>query len=104
MRAYSSIYWHLAIAVSSVIGFSCCVGAENTQTISIVCAQREVAVITLIEDHAEVEDVVDNKLTEAYLAMLRARATCYAGRTDDAIAAYDEILKKLGPLHIGRMR
>jgi hypothetical protein len=67
-----------------------------------VCAAREVTVLTLIEDHALVDDLVPIKLSKAYIDMLNARALCYAGRTTDAVAAYDEIAGQLGRLHIGR--
>jgi hypothetical protein len=42
------------------------------------------------------------QLTEAFLALLDARAACYAGKTDESLMAYDKIVKTLGPLHIGK--
>jgi len=67
-----------------------------------VCAAREITVLTLIEDHALADDLAPIKLSNAYVDMLNARALCYAGRTADAVAAYDEIAGALGQLHIGR--
>ena len=67
-----------------------------------ICAAREIAVLTLIEDHALVDDLAPVKLSNAYVDMLNARALCYAGRTTDAVAAYDKIAGELGRLHIGR--
>jgi hypothetical protein len=77
-----------------------CGGAaqENAPIFAPICAAREIAVLTLIEDHA----LAPIKLSNAYIDMLNARALCYAGRTADAVAAYDEIAGELGRLHIGR--
>ncbi len=67
-----------------------------------ICLDREVALITLIDDHAMVEDVRPEKLSAAFAGLLDARALCYAGKTDAAVSAYDAILRDLGRLHIGR--
>jgi hypothetical protein len=61
------------------------------------CALKEVAVITLIEDHGAAEDVPADRLGNAGLTMLRARSTCYEGRVGEALALYDSILD-LGPV------
>jgi hypothetical protein len=81
-----------------------CGGAaqENAPIFAPICAAREITVLTLIEDHALVDDLAPIKLSNAYIDMLNARALCYAGRTTDAVAAYDEIAGGLGRLHIGR--
>jgi hypothetical protein len=75
---------------------------ENQPSFAKVCLDREVALITLIDDHAMVEDVRPEKLSAAFAGLLDARALCYAGKTDDAVGAYDSILRDLGRLHIGR--
>jgi len=77
---------------------------DDSNVIPAVCAEREIAVITLIEDHAAEDDTLPEKLTEAYFAMLEARATCYAERVTRAVAGYDQILITLGKLHIGSRR
>jgi hypothetical protein len=61
------------------------------------CALKEVAVITLIEDHGAAEDVPADRLGNAGLTMLRARSACYEGRVGEALALYDSILD-LGPV------
>ena len=67
-----------------------------------ICLDREVALITLIDDHAMVEDLRPEKLSAAFAGLLDARTLCYAGKTDAAVSAYDAILQDLGHLHIGR--
>ena len=61
------------------------------------CALKEIAVITLIEDHGAAEDLPAERLGDAGLTMLRARMTCYKGRVGEALALYDSILD-LGPV------
>src|SRR5262245_19894618 len=40
------------------------------------CALKETLVITLIEDHGAAEDVSADRLGDAWVTMLRARAAC----------------------------
>jgi hypothetical protein len=90
------------------IWFAACISAlpadasESQSSFAKICLDREVALITLIDDHAMVEDVRPEKLSAAFAGLLDARALCYAGKTDDAVSAYDAILRDLGRLHIGR--
>ena len=80
-----------------VLGWGPAPANEQSTPFARSCALKETAVITLIEDHAEAQDVASDKLGEAGLAMLRARLACYQGRVDEALALYDGILK-LGPV------
>ena len=57
--------------------------SANQSSFAKVCLDREVALITLIDDHAMVEDVRPEKLSAAFAGLLDARALCYAGKTDD---------------------
>jgi len=66
-----------------------------------ICAQKEIEVITLIEDHGVAADLAPDRLGDAGLAMLRARLACYEGRIAEAVALYDEILS-LGPVASAR--
>lgn len=61
------------------------------------CAVKDVASITLIEQHAAAEDVPADRLGNAGLALLSARMACYEGRVGEALALYDSILGR-GPL------
>ncbi len=80
----------------------CDEASANQSSFAKICLDREVALITLIDDHAMVEDVRPEKLSAAFAGLLDARALCYAGKTDAAVSAYDAILRDLGRLHIGR--
>jgi hypothetical protein len=61
------------------------------------CARMEITVITTIEDHGAVGDLSADRLGDAGLTMLRARAACYQGRVGEALALYQSILD-LGPV------
>jgi hypothetical protein len=61
------------------------------------CAVKEVAAITVIEDHWDADDLPANRLGEAGQTMLDARLACYAGRVSEALALYDRVLA-LGPV------
>jgi len=56
------------------------------------CARKEIAAITMIEDHGAAGDLSSDRLGQAGLTMLRARMACYQGRTGEALALYDNIL------------
>jgi hypothetical protein len=88
------------MVVASIFSVAACAvgsGAASADWLSgpfpRVCALQEIKVITLIEEHGEAADVPSDRLAEAGLAMLRARAACYEGRVAEAIALYDEILR-----------
>src|SRR5262249_16352902 len=63
----------------------------------LLCAARDIDVITLIEDHGAASDVASARLAQAGLTQMRARAACSEGRVTEAIALYDEIIRSLGP-------
>jgi hypothetical protein len=71
-------------------------GAE-TGHLSRDCARKEIAAITLIEDHGAAGDVSSDRLGQAGLTMQRARMACYEGRVGEALALYESILN-LGPV------
>lgn len=61
------------------------------------CALKEVAVVTLIEDHGAAGDLPADRLGKAGLTWLDARLACYEGRVGDALALYESIFD-LGPV------
>jgi hypothetical protein len=76
--------------------FAGATGSEEDITLAPICAEREVQVITLLEDHALAQDVASDKLGEAGLARLEAQMTCYQGRVAEAVSIYDRIIVELG--------
>ena len=73
--------------------------AERPPILARICLDREVQVVTLIEDHGEgmyVRPFVSEQtLAWAGLRWLEARDECYRGRVAEAVALYDEIVLRL---------
>lgn len=65
---------------------------EQSGSLAISCALREIKVITLVEQHGEAQDLPSDRLLDAALTMLRARSICAEGRVAEALALYDGIL------------
>jgi hypothetical protein len=68
------------------------------------CADREVRVVTLIEDHAGAVDISPAALSEAGFARLQAQVACYEGRVADAVAIYDGVIARLGSVLVRATR
>jgi hypothetical protein len=64
----------------------------------LLCAVRDVELVTLIDDHGEANDVAPERLSKAGLAQMDARAACSKGSAAEGIALYDEIIHSLGPM------
>lgn len=98
-----SILGSRTLSLLLLLGSGLCAAAADARAdvFPAVCAAREIEVITIIEDHGSAGDVSPARLAEAGRAWLRARAVCYQGRVDEAIALYDSI-KSLGPAQVGR--
>jgi hypothetical protein len=71
---------------------------EQSTPFAPICAEREVQVITLLEDHARAQDTAADALGEAGLTRMEAQTTCYAGRVAEAVSLYDGIISGLGPV------
>jgi hypothetical protein len=94
---------HIVATVAAlVIGLSAAEGLRTARadgspvSFAAICAQKEIQVITLIEDHGAAADLASDTLGDAGVTMLRARMACYDGHVSEAVALYDQILS-LGP-------
>ncbi len=77
-------------------------GADKIGSFALACAAREVEVITLIEDHGDAGDVSAESLAEAGRTWVRARALCYKGQVDQALALYDGIKTAVRAAQVGK--
>jgi hypothetical protein len=59
----------------------------------VVCAQRDVQLVTQLEQIGEAQAVPGEILYEAFRVLTRARKACKQGRVDLALALYDSIFK-----------
>jgi hypothetical protein len=64
------------------------------------CAERDLRVITAIEERGSIGDMTGQRLAEATFAMVRARIECAEGREHEALALYDMILVGLALTHV----
>jgi hypothetical protein len=78
------------LALSALLAMT--VSASSQGRFTEQCALKDLAAVTLIENHGETGDVPSEKLVHATLMMLEARSACYQGRVSEAIALYEGIL------------
>ena len=63
------------------------------QSYPVVCAQRDVQLVTQLEQIGEAQTVPGEILYEAFRVLTRARKACKQGRVGLALALYDSIFK-----------
>jgi hypothetical protein len=56
------------------------------------CADRDIKLVTAIEDAGEARTMPNEKLGEAFAMLLEARGLCSTGRVAEALAVYDSIV------------
>lgn len=56
-----------------------------------LCAARDLKLIAQLDKHGEAQDVPDDDLRSAFLALVDARKICFSGRVEEALAIYDSI-------------
>jgi hypothetical protein len=63
-------------------------GPGGADTIPLICATRDLQVVTLIEEHGQRQDISAERLAIAASVLQIARQACSGGRTDVALAIY----------------
>jgi hypothetical protein len=56
-----------------------------------LCTERDLKLITQLNEHSEAQDVPAADLRSAFLALVDARKICFAGRVEEALAIYDGV-------------
>jgi hypothetical protein len=74
----------------------------TTTTTTLSCAERDLQLITSIEEHGNANDVAADRLAAAAFSMFQARKLCGSGRDAEALALYDGTLRGLDPMHAAR--
>jgi hypothetical protein len=82
----------------------CAMAHEQSTPLAAICAEREVQVVTLLEDHGRSQDISSDVLGEAGLTRMQAQMACYQGRVAEAVLIYDGIVAKLGPVIVRAAR
>jgi hypothetical protein len=75
----------------SIIALLIGLTGASAQTISRECAQRDLALVVLIEELGEAGVVPADKIAAAYSAMLEAREVCRSGRDAQALRMYEGV-------------
>ena len=55
------------------------------------CARRDVQALISIEFHGEAKDIAADKLGDAFITLIKARAACAAGHVTEALEIYDQV-------------
>ena len=63
---------------------------------TVLCAERETLLATIVEAHGEVPNAASAKLTERSTLIMQARAVCHDGRVEEAVALYDRVIAEIG--------
>jgi hypothetical protein len=64
-------------------------------SVQLECAQRDVQLVTQLEQLGEAEALPGYVLYETFMTMQRARAACSEGRVADGLAIYDGIVRPI---------
>jgi hypothetical protein len=67
--------------------------AAAAQNYPLECAQRDVQVVTQMEQYGEAQSVPADILYEAFMILTRSRQACTQGRVAAGLALYDSIFR-----------
>jgi hypothetical protein len=66
------------------------------------CAQRDLDIVTLLEQHGEAQTLSGSTLYEAFWTMMQARSACTAGQTVVGLALYGDVFAVVVAEHARR--
>jgi hypothetical protein len=79
------------VAVFALLVCASSMTPAAAQSYPVVCAQRDVQLVTQLEQIGEAQSVPGEILYEAFQVLTRARRACKEGRLELALALYDSI-------------
>jgi hypothetical protein len=71
------------------------VGGAGAGETTLPCVQRDLQLVTLVEESGNANAAAGQVLADATLAMVDARKSCIAGRVNDSLAQYDRIARDI---------
>jgi hypothetical protein len=71
------------------------IAAQHSGVTSIICVEREVLLMTLVEAHGAFPNAASRKLAAESAALMRARTACDHGHSRDALVFYDRLIAEL---------
>jgi hypothetical protein len=81
------------VAALALLLFASAVMPAAAQDYPVECAQRDVQVVTQIEQIGEAQTVAGEIMFEAFMIVMRARRACSQGRVAVGLALYDSVFK-----------
>ena len=81
----------LVAAVALLVFASSMIPTAAAQSYPLECAQRDVQLVTQMEQYGEAQSVPGEILYEAFLTLTRSRQACSQGRVAAGLALYDSI-------------
>jgi hypothetical protein len=87
------------LLLASLISVTCPAASDGVDVIvrfDRQCAQKDLAVMVLIEQHGMIGEMAPDELAMAWQTLLDARTACSEERVGEAIALYQSVLD-LGP-------
>jgi hypothetical protein len=81
------------IAAFALAAFASAAMPAAAQDHPVECAQRDVQLVTQLEQVGEAQTVPGEIMFEAFMTVLRARAACSQGRVAAGLALYDSVFK-----------
>ena len=83
----------IVAAVALFVSAFSVIPAAAAQSYPLECAQRDVQVVTQMEQYGEAQSVPGEILYEAFMILTRSRQACSQGRVAAGLALYDSIFK-----------
>jgi hypothetical protein len=59
--------------------------------VAALCAERDLKLVGLLNEHGEAQDVSADDLRNAFIALVNARKVCFSGHIKEALAIYDGV-------------
>jgi uncharacterized protein YjiS (DUF1127 family) len=87
----STVAFRLCAAASVCLATGGALVAGNTTVVSPICAEADLRLITLIEEHGEAQDIAAEILAQAFFTGIEARKACNQGHIEAAIKLYESV-------------
>ena len=87
----SIVAFRLCAAASICLATGGALMAGSTTLVSPICAEADLRLITLIEEHGEAQDIAAEILAQAFFTVIEARKACNQGHVEAAIKLYESV-------------
>ena len=85
----------LACLTVAVLANNDAISGEDAGARAIVCAEREVLLMVLVEAHGALPNAASDKMAAEGMMLMQARTACDRGQVGDATMLYDRLIAGL---------